>query len=86
MISNYVSAIKACFVLYALPYHLLDHPKVKFFQKSMRINKPLALVSHNIIYLPRLESISIACEIFGCAEVLRAVFLTAFLDFLDFQT
>ena len=45
MISNYVSAIKTSFVLYDLPYHLLDHPKVKLFQKSMRINRPLALVS-----------------------------------------
>ena len=32
MISNYVSVIKACFVLYDLPYHLLDHPKVKLLQ------------------------------------------------------
>ena len=44
MISNYVSAMKACFELYDLPYHLLDHPKVRFFQKSMLINRPLALV------------------------------------------
>ena len=42
MISNYVLAIKACFVLYDLPYHLLDHPKVKLLQKSIRINRPLA--------------------------------------------
>ena len=78
MISNYVSAIKACFVLHDLPYHLLDHPKVKLFQKSMRINRPLALVSHNIIDLSRVETISIACGTLHCAEVLRAVFLTAF--------
>ena len=78
MISNYVSAINACFVLYDLPDHLLDHPKVKLFQNSMRINRPLALVSHNIIDLSRLESISIACDTFHCPEVLRTVFLTAF--------
>ena len=47
----------------------------------MRINRPLALVSHNIIDLSRLESISTACDTFHCAEVLRAVFLTAFFGF-----
>ena len=28
MVANYVSAIKANFVLYDLPFHVLDHPKV----------------------------------------------------------
>ena len=54
MISNYVLAMKDCFVLYDLPYRILDHPKVKYFQKFMHINMPLALVCHNIIDLSRL--------------------------------
>ena len=43
MISNYVSAKKASFVLYDQPFHILDHPQVKYFQKSMRVNRPLDL-------------------------------------------
>ena len=74
MISNYVSAIKACFVLYDLPFHILDHPKIKYFQKSVKIN----LISHNIIDLDSLEKISAACHDFTCGQVLRAVFLTVF--------
>ena len=78
MISNYVSAIKACFVLYDLPFHILDHPKIKYFQKSLKINRPLTLTSHNIIDLACLERISVASHDFTCGQVLRAVFLTGF--------
>ena len=82
MISNYVSAIKACFVFYDLPFHILDHPKIKYFQKSLKINRPLTLTSHNIIDLHSLERISSACQDFNCGQVLRAVFLkTGFFGF-----
>ena len=67
MISNYVSAIKACFVL---PFHILDHPKIKYFQKSVKINRPLTLISHNIIDLNSLEKVSAACHDFTCGQVL----------------
>ena len=81
MLANYLSAIKASFVLYDLPYHVLIHPKIKLFQKSVRINRPLNFVSHNIIDVQRLEQISSACDGFKCAQVLRAVFLTGFFWF-----
>ena len=82
MLCNYVSAIKASFVLYDLPHDLLDHPRLKLFLKSVRINRPLTLVCHNIIDLGMLERISIACDAFKCAKVFRAVFLTGFFGFL----
>ena len=81
MISNYLSAIKACFVLYDLPFHILDHPRIKYFQKSVKINRPLTLISHNIIDLDTLEKISAACHNLTCGKVLRAVFLTGFFGF-----
>ena len=79
MLSNYVPAIKASFVLYDLPYDLLDHSRLKLIRKSVTINRPLTLVSHNIINLDMLEQISVACDGFKCAKVLRAIFLTGFL-------
>ena len=42
LLTIYLSAIKASFVLYDL----------KLYQRSVRINRPLTLVSHNIIDLP----------------------------------
>ena len=79
---NYVSAIKASFVFYDLPHVLLDHPKLKLFLKSIRINRPLTLVSHNIIDLDMLEKISLAYETLKCPKVFRAIFLTGFVGFL----
>ena len=77
MISNYGSGIKACFVLYDLPYHLWITVKLNFFKNPCL----WPLFSHNIIDLSRLESISIACDKLPCPEELRVVFLTAFFGF-----
>ena len=62
MIANYLSAIKANFVLYNMSYSLLEHPRIKYFQKAMRISRPLAVISHNVIDLHMLERISKACD------------------------
>ena len=82
MLCNYVSAIKASFVLYDLPHDLLDHPRLKLFLKSVRINRPLTLVPQNIIDLDMLEKISLACDELKFSKVFRAIFLTGFFGFL----
>ena len=51
MIKNYVSAIKASFILYELPFAVLSHPKIKYFVKSLKIIRPLTLTTHNLIDL-----------------------------------
>ena len=56
----------------------LDHPNIRYFQKSIKINRPLTLTSHNIIDLASLEKISAACTDFTCVEVLQVVFLIGF--------
>ena len=78
MIANYVSAIKASFVLYNMSYFLLDHPRIKYFQKSMRKNRPLTLTSQNIIDLNMLKRISSTCDHLSSPQVFRAIFLTGF--------
>ena len=82
MLCNYVSAIKASFVLYDLPHDLLDHPRLKLFLKSVRIHRPLTLVPHNIIDLDMLEKISVACDSLKSPKVFRAISLTGFFAFL----
>ena len=81
MIANYLSAIKASFVLYNMSYSLLDHPRIKYFQKSMRINRPLAVTSQNVIDLSMLQQISQSCDQLNFPEVFRAIFLTGFFGF-----
>ena len=81
MIANYLSAIKASFVLCNMSYSLLDHPRIKYFLKSMRINRPMTVTSHNVIDLHMLERISQACEQLNFPQVFSAIFLTGFFGF-----
>ena len=45
MIGNYVSAIKAKFVLYDLPYTVPEPPKIKYFLKAIRTNRLMSIRS-----------------------------------------
>ena len=58
MVANHVSAIKANLTLYHLEFGICDHPNVKYFTKSLRINRPLSVVYHNIIDIDMLKCIS----------------------------
>ena len=82
MVANYVSAIRASFVMYDLPYHVLDHPKVKYFLKSLRINRPIVVTPHNIITISCLIDISLACDLLTSPQVFRAAFLLGIFAFL----
>ena len=82
MIANYVSALKAHFVLYDLPFELLDLPKVKYFVKSIRINRPLSITSHNVITIPILIQISQSCEALDSGGVYRIAILLEFFAFM----
>ena len=79
MVENYVSAIKSSFVLYELPFVVFDHPKIKYFIKSLKINRPLTLKTHNLMPLSMLRRISIACLDLPHRVVYKVVFLTGFL-------
>ena len=82
MIENYESAIKANFVLYDLPYTVLEHPKLRYFIKALNIHHSLSLRPHNIITIPRLAEISATCENMTAGLVHRAVFLMGFFAIL----
>ena len=82
MVENYVSAIKANFILYELPFAVLSHPKVKYFIKSLKINRPLTLKTRNLIDLQILRRLSEACLHLPQGQVYRVVFLTGFFAFM----
>ena len=82
MIANYVSAIKASFIMYDLPFETLDHPKVKYFLKALRINRPITTTSHNVITISHLLDISRACDLLTSPQVYRTTFLLDFFAFL----
>ena len=62
MVSNNISALKANFIMYDLPFQLLEHPRIRFFIKSLKINRPLSLVKRNIITLQVLQQLIQACD------------------------
>ena len=75
MIENNVSARKTSFMLYELPFAVFTHPKIKYFIKSMKINRPLTLKTHNLIDLHTLRQLSRACLKLPHDQVYKAVFL-----------
>ena len=81
MLVNYVSAIKASFILYNLPFQVLDHPRVKYFIKAVKINSPPAIKSHNIISISMLIDLSLACDFFPYGQIYKATLLLEFFAF-----
>ena len=61
MIENYLSAIKANFLMLELPFAVFSHPKIKYFVKSLKINRPLTLKVCNLIDPQTLRKLSKAC-------------------------
>ena len=82
MVANYMSVIKANFIVFDLNFHVCDHPKVKYFIKSIKINRPLSVVHHNIIDISMLKCITCAASTLPGGPVLKAIILTGFFTFL----
>ena len=82
MLANYVSAIKASFTLYDLPFQVLDHPNVKCFIKAVKITRPPEVRSHNVITISMLVDLSLSCDSLTSGNVYRAALLLGFFVFL----
>ena len=82
MLSNNISALKAHFVMSALNFSLWDHPSIRYFVKSVKINRPLCPVRRNIMSLETLKQLIQACRILPSYLTFRAIFLMAFFGFL----
>ena len=74
--------IRAMFVVFHLNYKVLEDPKIKYFIKSVRINRPLAVPKRNIMDLKTLHRLVKLCNCTHMRLVFKAVFLTAFYGFL----
>ena len=81
MISNHIAAIKAMSIVYDIQYDVWDHPKIKYFVKSLKLQRPMVLPKRNIIDLVTLKKMIAFCNQFSDACVYRAVMLTEFFGF-----
>ena len=84
MVSNYVAAIKAKFMIFGLQSWVLDDPCIKYFIKSLKINQPLAIPRRNIMDISTLKKVILLCETIPMGPVYKAIFLTAFFVFCAF--
>ena len=81
MIANHVSALKAQFIMYGLPFQLLEHPEIRYFIKSLKINRPLTSVTRNIMSLDNLTALIHQCSFIPAGCVFKSIFLIAFFGF-----
>ena len=82
MLANNVSAVKAHFVMVGLKFQIWAHPRVKYFVKSVKINRPLCPVCRKIMSLNTLKKLVQACCILPSPHTFRAIFVMAFFVFL----
>ena len=62
ILANYLSAVRAMFVMFNLNYEILDDPKIKYFIKAVRINRPMSVPRRHILDLKTLQSLIFHCE------------------------
>ena len=82
LLSNYVSAIKAKFIVHGLDYSLLEHHRVRYFLKSIRINRSLSIPTCNIMDLKTLRRLISLYDTMTMGFVYKVVFLFGYLCFL----
>ena len=76
MINNDISAIRAMSIVLDLLYGSWEHPKGRYFVKSLKLHRPMALVKRNITDINTLK-----CHLFPDAEVYKYVLLAVFFGF-----
>ena len=81
MIANHVSALRAMAIVYDIPFAALEHPKVKYFIKSLKINRTLAITRQHIMDLKTVKEIILYCPRFADSVTIKAIFLAAFFGF-----
>ena len=82
MLANYVAAIKVNFIMHNLTRTCFSDPKIKYFLKSVRINRPLRVPRRNIMSVKTLKHLVSLCDGFSMGFVYKAVFLLGFFGFL----
>ena len=82
MVANYVSAIKANFVLYSLNSGIMNDPQIKYFIKAMKINRPLVIYNQHIISVSDFKILIKMSSGFPMAQLYKPTFLVVFFGLL----
>ena len=80
-VANYISALKAKFIIFRLDITLFDLPRIKYFTKALTLKAPFKVTLKSIID-PVLNSIALQCDSMYMGQIFKAVYLLAFFSFL----
>ena len=86
MFANYLAAIKAKFSVLGLNASVLDDKRLKYYLRSIKLNRPVCLSTKNIISVETLHNTVQCCDTLYMGPIFKAVFLVAFLVSLDYLT
>ena len=81
-IANYLTGIRAFFVVYGCDTHSFRHEQIQLFQKFIKLNVQFQPKSNTIITILQLYSIISVCDTLPNSVVYKAVYLVAFFSFL----
>ena len=65
-------------IMHALPHKMLDHPRIAYFVKSLKINRAMYVLQRNITSLKILTGLVKQCVLERPAKVFKSIFLIAF--------
>ena len=72
MINNHISAIRAMSIVFDLHYGSWEHPKVRYFVKCLKLQRPMVLPKKNIIdinTLKRMEAYVSSFQMQRCTDL-----------------
>ena len=82
-ITNHISAVKACLALHGLSTHSFQDQRVAYFLRSLGLNQKFAsTIKKSLILLHKIVQM---CDSMWMGQVYKAVYLTAFFSFKEFQ-
>ena len=81
-IANYMAAIRAFFIIYAIPTVPFTDHRLQLFLKSLKINSNFTPTIHSSITVDTLQKIAQACTVLPHPEIFSALYLLAFFSVL----
>ena len=81
MLANYLVAIKANFNVLGLNAAILEDKRLKYYLRSIKLNRPVCLSTKNVILVEILQKIVRCCDTLYMGSIFKAVFLVAFFGF-----
>ena len=81
MLANHLAAIRANFNVLGLNADILEDKRLKYYIKSIKLNRPVCVSTKNVISLEILHKIVHCCDTLYMGPIFKAVFLVAFFGF-----